>query len=140
MANVLDCNIIITEKEETYSVSRKSLRGVVANVLDCNIIITEKEETYSVSRKSLRGVVANVLDCNIIITEKEETYSVSRKSLRDVVANVLDCNIIITEFELRSLYYVHFRTNTLAKGMDPFTLPTYGLNITTKVISLQGWL
>ena len=36
-----------------------------------------------------------------------------------IVANVLDCYIVVSEFELQSRYYVHFRTNTLQKGMNP---------------------
>ena len=35
-----------------------------------------------------------------------------------VVANELDCDIVVTKFELQSLYCVHFRTNTLGKGMN----------------------
>ena len=45
---------------------------------------------------------------------------------RCVVANVLDCDIVVGELEPLSHYYVHFRTNTLNKGMDPFTLPAMG--------------
>ena len=37
----------------------------------------------------------------------------------DVVADVLDYDIFVNEFELWSRYYVHFRTNTLGKGMNP---------------------
>ena len=39
-------------------------------------------------------------------------------SLHSVVANVLDYDIIESEFELQSGHYIHFRTNTLGKGMD----------------------
>ena len=34
-----------------------------------------------------------------------------------------NCEIVLREFELQSRYYVHFRTNALAKGMNPFILP-----------------
>ena len=30
------------------------------------------------------------------------------------------------EFELQSRYYVHFRANTLVKGMNPLILPAMG--------------
>ena len=33
----------------------------------------------------------------------------------------LACGIGVSEFELQSRYYVHFRTNTLKKGMDPLS-------------------
>ena len=34
--------------------------------------------------------------------------------------------IVVNEFELQSRYYVHFRTNTLGKGMNPLILPAMG--------------
>ena len=42
------------------------------------------------------------------------------ESFRGVVANMLDYDIVVSDFELQSRYYVHFRTNTLEKGMNPF--------------------
>ena len=42
---------------------------------------------------------------------------------RVFVANALDCDIVVSEFELQSRYYVHFRTNTLGKGMNPLLRP-----------------
>ena len=38
----------------------------------------------------------------------------------------LDYGTVLSEFELQSRYNVHFRTNTLEKGMDPLILPTMG--------------
>ena len=40
---------------------------------------------------------------------------------RAVVVNVLDCNIVVSEFELKSCYYIHFRTNSLKKDKDSIT-------------------
>ena len=37
---------------------------------------------------------------------------------RGVVINVLDWDILVSKFELRSCYYIHFRANTLRKGMN----------------------
>ena len=37
-----------------------------------------------------------------------------------------DCRIEVSEFELQSRYYVHFRTNTLRKDMNPLILPAMG--------------
>ena len=42
------------------------------------------------------------------------------------MAKFLDCDPIVSEFELQSRYYVHFQTNTLAKGMSPFIVPAMG--------------
>ena len=41
-----------------------------------------------------------------------------------VMVKALDCGIVISAFELQLRYYVHFRTNTLGKGMNPLILPT----------------
>ena len=49
---------------------------------------------------------------------------------RGVMVKALDC-----EFVLQSRYYVHFRANTLRKGMNS---PSYGLNSTTTVL-LGEW-
>ena len=38
----------------------------------------------------------------------------------------MDSEIVVSEFELQSRYYVHFRANTLGKGMNPFILPAMG--------------
>ena len=40
----------------------------------------------------------------------------------DVVANVPNCDITVSEFELQSRYYVHFRVNTLGKGINNLIL------------------
>ena len=34
--------------------------------------------------------------------------------------------IVVSEFEFHSRYYVHFRTNTLGKGMNLRILPAMG--------------
>ena len=45
------------------------------------------------------------------------------------MANVLNCKIVVSEFELQSHYYVHFRINTLGKGMNSLILPAMGEKI-----------
>ena len=42
------------------------------------------------------------------------------------MAKAMDCGIVVNEFELQLRYYVHFRMNTLGKGMNPFILPAMG--------------
>ena len=57
-----------------------------------------------------------------------------------VMVKVMDCGIVVREFVLQSRYYVHFRANTLGKGMILLILPpSYGLNSTTTVL-LGEWL
>ena len=38
------------------------------------------------------------------------------------MVKAMACEIVVTEFELQSRYYVHFRANTLGKGMNPLNL------------------
>ena len=45
---------------------------------------------------------------------------------RGVMVKAMDCGIVVSEFELQSRYYVHFRTNTPGKGMNPLILPAMG--------------
>ena len=45
---------------------------------------------------------------------------------RDVMVKAMDCGIVVSEFVLQSRYYVHFRANTLGKGMNPLILPAMG--------------
>ena len=45
---------------------------------------------------------------------------------RSVMVTAMDCGIVVREFEPQSRYYVHFRANTLGKGMNPLILPAIG--------------
>ena len=45
---------------------------------------------------------------------------------RGVLVKAMDCRIVVSEFLLQSRYYVHFRANTLGKGMNPLILPAMG--------------
>ena len=48
---------------------------------------------------------------------------VSRGCPRGVMVKAMHCGIVVREFVLQSRYYVHFRANTLGKGMNPLILP-----------------
>ena len=43
-------------------------------------------------------------------------------SPRNVVTIVLNYDLEVSKFEMQSRHYVHFRTNTLGKGMNPLIL------------------
>ena len=45
---------------------------------------------------------------------------------RGVMVKAMHTGIIVGEFELQLRYYVHFRTNTHGKGMNPLILPAMG--------------
>ena len=40
-----------------------------------------------------------------------------------LMVKAMNCGIVVREFVLQSRYYVHFRANTLGKGMNPLILP-----------------
>ena len=42
---------------------------------------------------------------------------------RGVMVKAMNCGIVVREFVLQSRYYVHFRANTLGKGVNPLILP-----------------
>ena len=43
-----------------------------------------------------------------------------------VMVKALACGAVVSEFKLQSHHYVHFRTSTLGKGMNPLILPAMG--------------
>ena len=45
---------------------------------------------------------------------------------RGVMVKAMDRGIVVREFERQSRYNVHFRANTLGKGMKPLILPAMG--------------
>ena len=42
------------------------------------------------------------------------------------MVKAMDYEIVVREFVLQSHYHVHFRANTLGKGMNPLILPAMG--------------
>ena len=68
-------------------------------------------------------------------TDFEVVYQHFRGCHRVVMVKAMDCGIVVTAFEFQSCYYVHFRTETLGKGIYSHIFP--GLNSTTTVL-LEG--
>ena len=62
--------------------------------------------------------------------EVSNKHQVSLKSQggypRGVMVKTMDSGIVVREFVLQSRYYVHFRANTLGKGINPLILPAIG--------------
>ena len=48
-----------------------------------------------------------------------------------VMVKAMNCGIVVREFVLQSHYYVHFRANTLGKGMNPLILLQLWVNSRT---------
>ena len=57
---------------------------------------------------------------------------------RGVMVKAMDCGIALSEFELQSHYYVHFRANTLGKGMNPLIFPAMGQIVSLLFFSENG--
>ena len=51
------------------------------------------------------------------------SWRISEYLPRGVMVKAMNCGIVVREFVLQSRYYVHFRANTLGKGMNPLILP-----------------
>ena len=45
---------------------------------------------------------------------------------RGAMVKAMDCGIVVSEFEHQSRHYLHFRTNTFEKGMNPIIPPAMG--------------
>ena len=63
---------------------------------------------------------------NIIKKRFESQDNDSQVTRGGVMVKALNCEIVVREFKLQSPYYVHFRTNTLEKGMKPQILAPMG--------------
>ena len=73
-------------------------------------------------------------------------YWKKRGCPRGVMVKAMDNGIVVSEFVLQSRYYVHFRANTLGKGIEPPYPPGYGLDSTTSsrrmalaFLTYKGW-
>ena len=66
------------------------------------------------------------MDFAVSSDRRMKLTKVKRGCPRGVMVKVMDCGIVEREFVLQSLYYVHFRANTLGKGMNPLILPAMG--------------
>ena len=58
--------------------------------------------------------------CNALVVPFQQLL---RECPRGVMVKAMNCGIVVREFVLQSRYYVHFRANTLGKGMNPLILP-----------------
>ena len=65
-----------------------------------------------------------VVKVNQSVIEKNETKLGGCP--HGVMVKALNLGILVSEFELQSRYYVHFRRNTLEKGMNPLNPPAMG--------------
>ena len=55
------------------------------------------------------------------------------------MVKAMDYGIVVREFEIQSCYYVHFKTNTLRKGMIFHSLPAMGQIVPLLFFSRDGF-
>ena len=65
----------------------------------------------------------DVLDTEVSWASQLMEYHIELGCPRGVMVKAMNCGIVVREFVLQSRYYVHFRANTLGKGMNPLILP-----------------
>ena len=53
-------------------------------------------------------------------------FNFKRGCPRGVMVKAMDCGIVVRELVRQSRYYVHFRANTLGKGMNSLIVPPMG--------------
>ena len=76
--------------------------------------------SFSGTPAAHQSSLATVLLTQVI---KRILSSSTTRCPRGVMVKAMNCGIVVREFVLQSRYYVHFRANTLGKGMNPLILP-----------------
>ena len=66
------------------------------------------------------------LKSTLCLENRDDTSKLMGGCPRGVMVKAMDCGIVVREFVLQSRYYVHFRADTLGKGMNPLILPAMG--------------
>ena len=65
--------------------------------------------------------MVKAMDCGIVVIYEGLYFDLAQGQMNG--APNVDCGIVVREFVLQLRYYVHFRANTLGKGMNPLILP-----------------
>ena len=118
--------------------TRRCPCGVMVKAMDCRIVEIEfvlQSRYYVHFRANTLGKGMNPLILPAITftfgdKADNQTILVNSSSQggcpRGVRVKAMDCGIVVSEFVLQSRYYVHFRANTLGKGMNLLILPAMG--------------
>ena len=77
------------------------------------LLIDEKNVVYSYADACINHNDATIKTSDTVLLEKYTSHFIK----------AMNCGIVVREFVLQSRYYVHFRANTLGKGMNPLILP-----------------
>ena len=114
-----------------YEAAERDYRSFLASA-GCwvikNIFVMEysKEFEYLMFSDISDVIYKQVIPTEQVSNERIILYLHKLRNGSIVMAKTLDFGIVVREFELQSRYYVHFRTNTVGKGMNPLILPAMG--------------
>ena len=81
---------------------------------------------YHFIRDTLHNDSINITSCSTADMFANIMTKSPRGIPRGVMVKVMNCGIVVSEFVLQSRYCVHFRANTLGKGMNPLILQAMG--------------
>ena len=108
----IDSLTIIWESHQSDKIKLDFFQAVTLSVL-------LNRCTTSTQKKRMKNQLQRITqECYVL-------FGTNPGSRREVV-RVLGCDVEVSEFEFQSRYYVHFRTNTLGKGMNALILPAMG--------------
>ena len=128
-------------KGKTIQILNDSFKGTtptnyrpITSLLIMRKILTAqiKEQIYNLLINRIifpdeqKGCRKRSKDPEKLICIDQHILNESRGCPRGVMVKTMDCGIVVREFVLQSRYYVHFRANTLGKGMNPLILPAMG--------------
>ena len=95
---------------ESYSICQQTYRSHIYKIL-------RFDAKYETNSYSITSLDVNLRPSNWFL-------KTSYNSVKQVI--IMDCGIVVCEFVLQSIYYVHFRANTLGKGMNTLILLAMG--------------
>ena len=98
------------------------------------MFLSERKMQTWISKRFQHNKIS-LADIKLSRTKRQSSDNLIKRTLqynkregcpRGVMVKAMDCGIVVREFVLQSHYYVHFRANTLGKGMNLLILPAMG--------------
>ena len=99
------------------SVGRDPKNPATSSTVKTQLSMPQWQRTHLSASMAETHLSACMVQC------QPSTNVVSSWCPRGVMVKAMNCGIVVREFVLQSRYYVHFRANTLGKGMNPLILP-----------------
>ena len=114
------CDLLVFYNQKTFACLTFHSLNIFIVLMKQMIIVTEFSETYF-------SVVSISHPCYIVLPCIKDKTTMFSGCPCGVIVKVMDCRIVESEFELQLHYYIHFWSNTLGKGVNPFIpIPAMG--------------